>query len=209
VSNNENDLSGVAVLVVDDDGPIRSAYKRLLAEMGVTSVFSAEDGIAAIEILHARGHEIQVILLDLRMPRMDGMEFLRHLVNVHPHPVAVVLATAYGDRDVQEWFYKVGSLLVLPAGYLTKPFEKPQFREAVLHAQSLVKAKRHGMEEASVARVQERLDRVAGLVESLHQKTPTFWTQIGLQVAVALILGAFVIVALYLGIDRIIAKGVP
>src|SRR5439155_25677890 len=130
------------------------------------------DGKGAIEILHASGREIQVILLDLRMPRMDGLEFLRHLVNVHPHPVAVVLATAYGDREIEEEFYKGGSLMVLPAGYLRKPFDKQQFKDAVLHAQGLVRTKQRAVEHDGVARVQERLDRVASLVESLHQRTP-------------------------------------
>src|SRR5436190_12735979 len=115
-----NERSAVTVLIVDDDEAIRYVYMSLLAEMTITSVCGAEDGLGAIEILHARGREIQVILLDLRMPRMDGLEFLRHLVNVHPHPVAVVLATAYGDREIEEEFYKGGSLMVLPAGYLRK-----------------------------------------------------------------------------------------
>ena len=137
---------------------------------------------------------------------MNGFEFFRHLVNVHPHPVAVVLVTAYGGNEIEEQFYKGGSLLVLPAMYLPKPSEPSVLKEAVLHAHSLVKAKRSAIEQAGVSRVQERLDRASALLESLHQRTPTFWTQIGLQVAVALILGAFVIVALYLGLDRIVSN---
>jgi CheY-like chemotaxis protein len=199
-------VKGGAVLVVDDEEPIRVAYRKLLEKMGVPSVFGAQDGIAAIEILHAHGPEIQVILLDLRMPRMNGMEFLRHLVNVHPHPVAVVLATAYPASDIEEEFFKSGSAVVLPAGYLPKPFSPHAFQEAVSHAQGLVRTKRSAMEQASSAQIQERLDRLASLVESLHKRTPNFWGQVGLQVAVTLILGAFVVVALLLGLDRLIGS---
>jgi CheY-like chemotaxis protein len=112
------DLSGVSVLVVDDEEPIRKAFSKLLIGLGVRTILEAGNGLEAIEVLHAHGEQIRVILLDLRLPRMSGLELLRHLVNVHPHPVAVVMATAmataYWTEDVEEHFYKESSEVVWP-----------------------------------------------------------------------------------------------
>lgn len=65
------------VLVVDDDEDIRIAIEMTLALRGY-DVTSAGDGADALDLLHA-GHAPSVILLDLRMPRMNGFEFLHAL----------------------------------------------------------------------------------------------------------------------------------
>ena len=70
-------LAGVRVLLVDDEGLIRRPMARFLTTRGA-EVSEAGDGLAALERLRA-GFEPQVILADLRMPRMDGGEFYERL----------------------------------------------------------------------------------------------------------------------------------
>jgi CheY-like chemotaxis protein len=84
----------VRVLVVDDDGPIREAFRGLLEDAGY-AVSEAADGHTALEVLRHSPHRL-VVLLDLRMPGMDGGAVLgavaadRDLVRRH----AIILVTA-------------------------------------------------------------------------------------------------------------------
>jgi signal transduction histidine kinase len=75
-------LAGVRVLLVDDEEPIRRPMARFLTKRGA-EVSEAGDGVAALERLRA-GPEPQVILADLRMPRMDGAEFYERLQEENP-----------------------------------------------------------------------------------------------------------------------------
>ena len=75
-------LSGTRVLLVDDEELIRRPMARFLTKRGA-EIKEAADGLAALERL-AEGFEPQVILADLRMPRMDGAEFYQHLQAQRP-----------------------------------------------------------------------------------------------------------------------------
>ena len=75
-------LSGIRVLLVDDEELIRRPMARFLTKRGA-EIKEAADGLAALERL-AEGFEPQVILADLRMPRMDGAEFYQHLQAQRP-----------------------------------------------------------------------------------------------------------------------------
>ncbi|MGH7529670.1 MAG: response regulator, partial [Gemmatimonadales bacterium] len=70
-------LANVRVLLVDDEELIRSPMRRFLARRGA-SVSEARDGLEALDLLRA-GLEPQVMLVDLRMPRMDGVELYARL----------------------------------------------------------------------------------------------------------------------------------
>src|SRR5205809_6205185 len=75
-------LTGIRVLLVDDEELIRRPMARFLSKRGA-EIKEAADGLAALERL-AEGFEPQVILADLRMPRMDGAEFYQHLQAQRP-----------------------------------------------------------------------------------------------------------------------------
>jgi signal transduction histidine kinase/CheY-like chemotaxis protein len=82
-------LSGVRVLLVDDEELIRRPLTRFLVQRGAV-VKDAEDGEAALEKLRA-GYDAQVILVDLRMPKMDGAEFYERLLEERPESAARVI----------------------------------------------------------------------------------------------------------------------
>src|SRR6202790_5747277 len=66
---------------------------KMLARLGATQVATAADGYAALEIVMAPGASIDIIISDLDMPGMDGLEFMRHLSEARI-PVAIILASA-------------------------------------------------------------------------------------------------------------------
>jgi CheY-like chemotaxis protein len=81
--------SGVRVLLADDDAGVRAMFARLLrATVGITSVIEAEDGAEAIALAPERGLDIAV--LDMNMPRMDGIEAALRLRVLQPSlPIAL------------------------------------------------------------------------------------------------------------------------
>ncbi len=82
-------LAGIRVLLVDDEEPIRRPMARFLGKRGA-EVTEAGDGVAALERIRG-GFEPQVILADLRMPRMDGAEFYERLLEEQPRLAERVL----------------------------------------------------------------------------------------------------------------------
>jgi len=70
------DLSGLTVLVIDDNAQTRHLLGRILQEFNVAKVMNAENGYDAIFEVANFGQGIDVILCDLLMPRVDGIEFM-------------------------------------------------------------------------------------------------------------------------------------
>jgi DNA-binding NtrC family response regulator len=104
------------VLVVDDEPAMRRSLERLLASKGF-QMATAEDGEKALERLaHAPA---DVVLVDLIMPRLGGMELLARLKERHPE-VEVIIMTAHGSYDAAVSAVRAGAY-----HFLTKPFQPP------------------------------------------------------------------------------------
>lgn len=86
-------LSELKFLAVEDHEFQRGLLLKMLARLGATQVSTAADGYAALEIVMSPGAEIDIIISDLDMPGMDGLEFMRHVGEAHI-PVAIILASA-------------------------------------------------------------------------------------------------------------------
>jgi DNA-binding NarL/FixJ family response regulator len=94
-----NDLPELRVLVVDDDAPLRSELVAALSDEGIYVAGEAEDGRAAIALaatIHA-----DVVLMDLRMPDINGIEAARQ-IRLQPDPPEVVLLSAYDDPALRD-----------------------------------------------------------------------------------------------------------
>jgi DNA-binding response OmpR family regulator len=89
------------VLVVDDEENIRLLYKEELVEEGY-DVILAENGYKAIEI--AKKTDIDIVVLDIKMPKIDGIDTLRKLKEVK-RDLPVILCSAYGEykQDFSTW----------------------------------------------------------------------------------------------------------
>src|SRR5687768_2673110 len=80
-------------LVVEDHDFQRMALASLLARLGARQVLQAPHGRAALKVLEEPGSRIDIIISDLDMPDMDGMEFIRH-IGASGIPVSVILVSA-------------------------------------------------------------------------------------------------------------------
>src|SRR3954454_14604024 len=105
----------IRVFIADDEEPARDRLKELLddvaAEVPNTGVGEAKNGIEALERLPASG--AQVLLLDIRMPGMDGLELARHVAGLEDAP-AVVVVTAHDKQAVEVCGQKVFDNLEKP-----------------------------------------------------------------------------------------------
>lgn len=116
------------VLIVDDEPLARERLQQLLAELdGIFVAGEAGDGSAAIE--RCAGGEIDLALLDIRMPGIDGIETARHLATL-TRPPAIVFLTAYDDRAVDA--FEAGAV-----DYLLKPVRRERLQQALTRARRL------------------------------------------------------------------------
>jgi len=105
------------VMVVDDEPGLRLISRKIL-EMAGYSVTTAEDGAAAVDYYRIHPGEIDVILMDLTMPRMDGAEAIRQIKEINPG-ARIILTTGYSEIDVEK---KIGMSQL--SGVLLKPYTK-------------------------------------------------------------------------------------
>jgi DNA-binding NtrC family response regulator len=110
------------VLVVDDEAPIREMLQRGLSEIGGYSVEVAQNGKEAVERIEKEIFDL--VLTDVKMPEMDGMELLKMIKGTRPE-VPVVMMTAYGSIETAVEAMKVGA-----NDYITKPVN---FDELLIH----------------------------------------------------------------------------
>lgn len=88
------------ILIVDDEKHIRMLYEEELADEGY-HILTASNGVEALHVVH-KEPAINLILLDLKMPEMDGPEFLRNLRQFNA-TLPVIISTAYGDYVEQDF----------------------------------------------------------------------------------------------------------
>jgi two-component system, LytTR family, response regulator AlgR len=119
------------VLIVDDEAPARERLRSLLAEVpDVEVIGEAVSGEEALAYTHDLAPD--VVLLDVRMPGMDGLEAARHL-NVLEEPPAVIFTTAYDE-------YALEAFEAHAVGYLLKPVRKEQLAASLARAGRLTRA---------------------------------------------------------------------
>ena len=116
------------LLLVDDEAPARARLRDLLGDIAaeVPSIVVAEaaDGFAALEL--AQAGNLDVALIDIRMPGMDGVELARHLARL-PNTPAVIFVTAFDQYAVQA--FELAAL-----DYLVKPVRAARLADALRKA---------------------------------------------------------------------------
>ncbi len=113
------------ILIVDDDPQLRSSFEKLLASEG-HQVRTANSGEAGLEAV--REEMPDLVVMDVRMPGMDGLEAFEAMRQVDPKIVAIIV-TAFGDMETAIRATKLGAY-----DYVLKPFEIPDFLSLVARA---------------------------------------------------------------------------
>jgi len=116
------------ILVVDDEASIREMLQKGLSQMGKFNVETAQNGAEAIEKIEKEIYDL--VLTDLKMPEMDGLELLKNIKGTRPE-VMVILMTAYGSIETAVEAMKMGA-----NDYITKPIN---FEDLLLHISKVQK----------------------------------------------------------------------
>ena len=121
-------MDNIRALIVDDSSVMRKIVERSLRQAGlnVSQVFEAGTGAEALGAL--KDNKVDIILCDINMPVMDGLEFVRSLANVeNAKGVPVVMITTEGSEG-----HVVQALSAGARGYIRKPFTPDQVKEHVV-----------------------------------------------------------------------------
>jgi two-component system, response regulator PdtaR len=115
-------VSDTRLLIAEDEVISRMDLREMLENLGYTVVGEAGDGLAAVNL--ARTLKPDLVLMDIKMPELDGIEAAQTLAQEHLTPV--LLLTAYSDREFVDRAVDAGVM-----GYLVKPFAEAQLKPAI------------------------------------------------------------------------------
>ena len=123
------EFAGVKILLIEDQLFIRSMTARMLSGIGFREILQARDGREAIDLMSSVGETVDVVLCDLKMPNMDGFEFVTKLRALPLESVArvpVVVLTGTSDAASVQRLRTLGI-----AGYIVKPASTQMIVERV------------------------------------------------------------------------------
>jgi EAL domain-containing protein (putative c-di-GMP-specific phosphodiesterase class I) len=125
------DKTAINILTVDDEPFMLKLNMRVLANLGYTSVTACEGALRALETMNLAAKPYDLILLDLNMPDIDGVEFLRYLVK-RDYSGSVILVSGEDERVLQAAQRLMEAHQITSLGHLRKPV-KPEMLAALLN----------------------------------------------------------------------------
>jgi two-component system, response regulator PdtaR len=147
------------ILIAEDETIIRLDLRELLESSGFEVCGEARDGEEAVAL--ARSEQPDLAVLDVKMPRLDGIEAARRILDERPIPI--VMVTAYGERELVSRAVEAGVF-----GYLVKPFRETDLLPAIETARarheelSALREEAESLAEALAAR--KVIERAKGLL---------------------------------------------
>ena len=147
------------ILIAEDETIIRLDLRGLLERAGYDVVAEAKDGEEAVSL--AREHEPDLAVMDVKMPRLDGIDAARRILEERPIPI--VMLTAYGQDELVSRAVEAGVF-----GYLVKPFREQDLLPAIAAARArheelqAVRAEAESLSDALASR--KVIERAKGLL---------------------------------------------
>jgi two-component system, response regulator PdtaR len=149
----------VRILIAEDETIIRLDLRELLERAGFAVVAEARDGEEAVEL--ARSESPDLALLDVKMPKLDGIDAARRILDERPIPI--VMVTAYGEQELVSRAVEAGVF-----GYLVKPFRESDLLPAIETAQArhaeLVAVRDEAQSLAEALAARKAIERAKGLL---------------------------------------------
>jgi AmiR/NasT family two-component response regulator len=149
------------VLVAEDETIIRLDLRDLLERSGHEVCAEARDGEEAIAL--ARSSEPDIAIMDVKMPKLDGIEAARRILDERPIPI--VMLTAYGQDELVARAVEAGVF-----GYLVKPFREqdllPAIRTATARHEELTALREEAESLAEALAARKSIERAKGLLMS-------------------------------------------
>lgn len=125
MDNNQLNSNQQTLMLIDDARFIRQMSEKLLAKMGHEVLLIASNGEEALEMFFERWVEIDIILLDIVMPKMDGLQTLKQILKINPY-AKVVIVSSISDKSIIQSCLDAGA-----SDYIVKPFKISDFNKAI------------------------------------------------------------------------------
>ena len=147
------------ILIAEDETIIRLDLRELLERAGFEVVAEARDGEEAVEL--ARSESPDLALLDVKMPKLDGIDAARRILDERPIPI--VMVTAYGEQELVSRAVEAGVF-----GYLVKPFRESDLLPAIETARArhdeLAAVREEAQSLADALAARKAIERAKGLL---------------------------------------------
>src|SRR5437764_617716 len=154
------------ILVAEDETIIRLDLRALLERAGFEVCAEARDGEEAVAL--AREHQPDVAIMDVKMPKLDGIEAARRILDERPIPI--VMLTAYGQDELVSRAVEAGVF-----GYLVKPFREqdllPAIHTARARHEELVALREEAESLAEALAARKAIERAKGLLMQKEGRT--------------------------------------
>jgi|SaaInlStandDraft_3_1057020.scaffolds.fasta_scaffold161804_1 YesN/AraC family two-component response regulator len=123
-------IQSLSFLVVDDESFIQEVTVKILKKLGATDIATAANGIEALDYLDAASSDVDVMLIDIRMPEMDGVELMQQLAE-RKYAGAIILVSGIDELTVSvaEGMAKMRNLNVL--SHINKPLKLDTLAEVL------------------------------------------------------------------------------
>ena len=115
----------MAIMLVDDSDVVRSVVKKALALYGYNETIEAADGLLALEALKSSAKKVELFVLDVNMPRMDGITLVGRLRELNKD-VPIIMLTTETDKAKMIQAKNLGA-----TGWIIKPFETEKFIKVI------------------------------------------------------------------------------
>ncbi len=159
----ESSTSPVRVVIADDESIIRMDLREMLAHLEYDVVGEAADGQTALELTEKLRPDL--VILDIKMPAMDGIEAAEHISEQRLAPV--VLLTAYSERHLVERAKTAGV-----SGYLVKPFREseltPVIELALARFNDVQQLKQEVVQLKEALETRKLIERAKGILMEVH-----------------------------------------
>ncbi len=156
-------MEPLKAIIAEDEQLTRTIIRARLEKLGHNVVAEAADGVQAIEA--TRLHKPDVVIMDIRMPVMDGIEAARTILD--DTPCAILFLSSYGERDIVEQASATGAL-----AYLMKPFRKedvaPALEMAIARFRQIQSQKREIDELKETIETRKLIERAKGILMDRH-----------------------------------------
>jgi YesN/AraC family two-component response regulator len=124
-----------SLLLVEDDDTVRGIVTRIVTlKFPECTIFSAENGKKGLQLF--KEHTPDLVVTDINMPEMDGLEMARHIKEINPDAAYIVLSANSDEKSVEK-FKKIGF-----CAYLVKPLEFKVLFEAIANCHQEVEQQR-------------------------------------------------------------------
>ncbi len=148
------------ILLVDDEKSARYGMRRALASLG-SKLVEAANGSEALGIAHAEGPDL--VIMDIAMPEMDGLEALEKLMAL-PEPPLVIMVTAHGSEKIAVDAMKKGAY-----DYIAKPYEVDELRMVARNALEKISLERENRRLAEELKERESYGKIIGASDVMRE----------------------------------------